>query len=94
MLTAELLQQVFDDSFRGRTPHEVLTLIGFELPALDDHEEWESEVPMLTELEVVTNALAIYVAERCEGHPLSMFTTGLALGYLCANREVLEGVST
>lgn len=93
MLTAELLQTVFDDSFKGRTPHEVLTLVGFDLPPLGDP-EWEAEVPMLTELELVTNALAVYVADKTEGHPLSMFTTGLALGYLAANREVLEGVAS
>jgi len=34
------------------------------------------------------------VADKAEGHPLSMFTTGLALvGYLAANREVLESQS-
>jgi hypothetical protein len=93
MLTAELLQTVFEDSFRGKTPHEVLSLVGYELPPLGDP-EWEAETPLLTELELVTNALAMYVAEKADSHPLSMFTTGLALGYLAANREVLEGVST
>jgi len=90
MLNAKLLTQVWDDNFHGKRPYDVLRLVGFELPPLGD-EEWESPIPMLTELEVVVNDLAMRVADKAEGHPLSMFTTGLALGYLAANRQVLDG---
>jgi hypothetical protein len=93
MLNAKLLGEVWEDSFLGKRPYDVLTLVGYDLPALDDHEEWSSEEPELNELELTTNAIAMYVADKAEGHPLSIFTTGLALGYLTANREALEGVS-
>jgi len=90
MLNAKLLTQVWDDNFNGKRPYDVLTLVGFELPPLGD-EEWESPIPMLTDLEVVVNELAQRVAAKADAHPLSMFTTGLALGYLAANRQVLDG---
>ena len=94
MINAKLLGEVWEDSFLGRRPRDVLTLVGYDLPPLDDEGEWgEDAEPTLNELELLTNAIAMIVADRAEGHPLSIFTTGVALGYLVANREALEGVS-
>jgi len=93
MLTAELVSRTWDENFHGQRPIDVLALVGFDLPPLGD-EEWDNPIPMLTELEVVVNVLAMRVAEKAEAHPLSMFTTGLALGYLAANREVLDEVGS
>ena len=91
MLNAELIKQTWEESFLGRSPYDVLTLVGWELPDPDDHEEWRNATK-LSEIESVTNAISNYLTDKFEGiDPLSLLTTGIALGYLAANREVLDG---
>jgi len=93
MLNAQLLQTVWEDSFLGKRPYEILTLVGFELAPLGER-EFENGLPILTEMEHTACYLAEVITEKAEGDPLSIFTTALALGYLCANREVLDGESS
>jgi hypothetical protein len=94
MLNAELLKQTWEESFLGRRPYDVLTLVGWELPDVDDDEEWHNATK-LSEIEVVTNAISMYLTDKFQGiDPLSILTTGIALDYLAANREVLEGLET
>jgi hypothetical protein len=90
MLNAQLLADTWEQSFLGRRPYDVLTLVGYEFPSI---EELDGGTPILDELAILTDALAHFVYDKTEGHPLSIFTTGIALGYLAANREALEGMS-
>lgn len=92
MITAELLAETWAELFHNKRPIDVLTLVGYELPDLSDRDAWEN--PVLNELEQVTSVLANRVAEKSDFHPFSIFVTGIALGYLAANREVLEGVKS
>lgn len=94
-MNAELLQEVYETQMAGHHPAEVFRLVMPEFPDLEAMSDEDCVTKPVTDIERTVQDLGIMLMKRSSGIALvdviTTLYTGIALGYLVANREALDG---
>lgn len=94
-MNAELLEEVYETQMAGRHPAEVIKLVMPEFPDLQSMTDEDCVTKPVTDIERTVQGLGIMLMTRSSGiavvDVITALYTGITLGYLVANREVLDG---